>query len=214
MQLLCSSTIFSGCANPPNLNTTALLDTAANISLLANGAPSERANSQLTPKSVMQPKGDRLFTTETLLLLLNKVPLEAREAHRAPGITNNLLSASALADAGCELFFHQTGCEVSLNGEIILRGWRDPDTRLWRVSLLADGSNSIVPADQNIVQSPTVNGIYECENTGDLIQFYYATMGYPVLSTWTKAILQPFCFIPSLVVAFSSTTDSSNQLSQ
>ncbi|EED89749.1 predicted protein [Thalassiosira pseudonana CCMP1335] len=186
--LLCSSTIFSGCANPPNLNTTALLDTAANISLLANGAPSERANSQLTPKSVMQPKGDRLFTTETLLLLLNKVPLEAREAHRAPGITNNLLSASALADAGCELFFHQTGCEVSLNGEIILRGWRDPDTRLWRVSLLADGSNSIVPAEQDIVQSPTVNGIYECENTGDLIQFYYATMGYPVLSTWTKAI--------------------------
>ena len=188
MQLLCSSTIFSGCANPPNLNTTALLDTAANISLLANGAPSERANSQLTPKSVMQPKGDRLFTTETLLLLLNKVPLEAREAHRAPGITNNLISASALADAGCELFFHQTGCEVSLNGEIILRGWRDPDTRLWRVSLLADGSNSIVPADQNIVQSPTVNGIYECENTGELIKFYYATMGYPVISTWTQAI--------------------------
>eukprot|EP01082_Thalassiosira_pseudonana_P011880 g10662.t1 g10662 contig4:2284681-2286983(+) len=185
MQLLCSSTIFSGCANPPNLNTTALLDTAANISLLANGAPSEP---QLNPKSVMQPKGDRLFTTETLLLLLNKVPLEAREAHRAPGITNNLISASALADAGCELFFHQTGCEVSLNGEIILRGWRDPDTRLWRVSLLADGSNSIVPSDQNIVQSPTVNGIYECENTGELIKFYYATMGYPVISTWTQAI--------------------------
>jgi hypothetical protein len=188
MQLLCSPTLFSGCANPPNLNTTALLDTAANISLLANGAPSERANKQLNPKSVIQPKGDRLLTTETLLLLLNKVPLEAREAHRATGITNNLLSASALADAGCEIFFHKTGCDVSLNGEIILRGWRDPDTRLWRVSLLADGSNSIVPADQNIVQSPAVNGIYECENTGELIKFYYATMGYPVLSTWTQAI--------------------------
>lgn len=193
-QLLCSATIFSGCANPPNLNSTALLDTAANISLLANGAPSDRANMQLTPKSVMQPKGERLLTTETLLLHLNKLPLQAREAHRAPGITNNLISASALADAGCEIFFHKTGCEVSLNGEIILRGWRDPDTRLWRVSLHSDGSNRIVPADQNIIQHmlalppPEVNSIYECENTGQLINFYYATMGYPVISTWTKAI--------------------------
>ncbi len=76
----------------------------------------------------MQPKGDRLYTTENLLLLLNKLPLTAREAHRAPGITNNLISAATLADAGCEIFFHKTGCEVSLNGENILRGWRDPYT--------------------------------------------------------------------------------------
>jgi hypothetical protein len=194
LNLSCSATISSGCANPPNINNTAFLDTAANISLLASGAPSDKASAQLTPKSVMQPKGDRLFTTETLLLLLNKLPLEAREAHRAPGITNNLISAATLADAGCEIFFHKTGCEVSLNGEIILRGWRDPETRLWRVSLLPEGGNHIIPTDQNIIQAmlaPTpfeVNSIYKCENTGQLINFYYATMGYPVISTWIKAI--------------------------
>ncbi|KAL7476436.1 hypothetical protein ACHAW6_002301 [Cyclotella cf. meneghiniana] len=97
--LLCSATISSSCAHPPNINSTALLDTAANISLLANV--------QLTPKSVLQPKGDRLFTTENLLLLLNKLPIEATEAHLIPGITNNLLSTTTLADAGCEIFFSQ-----------------------------------------------------------------------------------------------------------
>ena len=32
------------------------------------------------------------------------------------------------------------------------------------------------------------NSIYECETTGQLIHFYHATMGYPVTSTWCKAI--------------------------
>ena len=30
--------------------------------------------------------------------------------------------------------------------------------------------------------------VYECDNTKQLIQFYHATMGNPVLSTWCKAI--------------------------
>ncbi len=174
--LLCSATISSGCANPTNLFSTALLDTAANISLLANGGSAEQASKQYTPKSVMQPKGDRLHTTKNLLLLLNKLP------------------ATTLADAGCEIFYHKTGCEVSLNGEIILRGWRDPYTQLWRVSLYPEGGNTIVPTNQQITHqlslhtSPEINNIYECENTGQLINFYYATLGYPVISTWIKAI--------------------------
>ena len=137
----------------------------------------------------MQPKGDKLLTTEDLHLLLHKLPPAARTAHRAPGIAHNLVSAATLADAGCELFFHRTGCEISLNGEIILRGWRDPTTRLWRISLIPDSGNNIVPPDQVVTLSqPQANNIYECSNTQQLIQFYYATMGYPVISTWIKAI--------------------------
>ena len=32
------------------------------------------------------------------------------------------------------------------------------------------------------------NNIYECENTGQLIQLCHATMGYTCTSTWCKAI--------------------------
>ena len=192
--LLCSATVSSGCANPPDIFSSALLDTAANISLLANGAPAKQASVQQTPKSVVQLKGDRLFTTEKLLLLLNKLPPKAQEAHLAPGITNNLISTATLADAGCKIFFHQTGCEVFLTSEIILQGWRDPDTCLWHVSLHPEGGNLIIPTDQQIFEqllvhpSPEIISIYECENTGQLIKFYYATMGYSVISMWIKAI--------------------------
>eukprot|EP00804_Cyclotella_cryptica_P023498 CCRYP_012117-RA/>CCRYP_012117-RA protein AED:0.24 eAED:0.24 QI:0/0/0/1/0/0/3/0/464 len=179
--LICSSTVLPGCTNPPCLSNTALVDTAANITLLVDNAPSLRANIQTHSKSVMQPKGNKLLTTEDLLLLLHKLPPAARVAHRAPGIAHSLVSAATLADAGCDLFFHRTGCEIALNGEIILRGWRDPTSRLWRISLVPNSGNNIVPPDQAFTQSqPQANSIYECSNTQQLIQFYYATMGYPI----------------------------------
>ena len=59
-------------------------------------------------------------TTTTQQLLLNKLPASAREAYSTPGLVNNLLSAAVLADAGCNLYFNQTGYEVEYNGEIIL----------------------------------------------------------------------------------------------
>jgi len=87
------------------------------------------------------------------------------------GITNNLLSASNLVDAGCEIFCHHTGCEVTHNGEIILRGWRDPATRLWRVSLKPEGGNNIVPASklQNSKRLAKA-GYYQCQYTPELWQ--------------------------------------------
>ncbi|KAL7483628.1 LOW QUALITY PROTEIN: hypothetical protein ACHAW6_009272 [Cyclotella cf. meneghiniana] len=62
------------------------------------------------------------------------------------------------------------------------------------VSLLPDSGNNIIPPNQNMAHSTLaqhstqVNSIYECENTSQFINFYYATMSYPVISMWTKAI--------------------------
>eukprot|EP00804_Cyclotella_cryptica_P023578 CCRYP_011920-RA/>CCRYP_011920-RA protein AED:0.46 eAED:0.46 QI:0/0/0/1/0/0/2/0/203 len=53
-----------GFTNPLNLNTTALIDTGTNISLLQSGALAQRADKQTSSKSVIQPKGT-LLTTKT-----------------------------------------------------------------------------------------------------------------------------------------------------
>ncbi|KAL7479566.1 LOW QUALITY PROTEIN: hypothetical protein ACHAW6_005291 [Cyclotella cf. meneghiniana] len=133
-------------------------------------------------KTIMQPSGDTLTTSGNATLLLPKLPQPAKQAYRISGLTNNLLCAATLADAGCEVFFHQTPNRVTHNEEIILRGWHDPITRLWQVPLQSDEEN-IAPHDPNILLStePTAqtNSIYECKNTHQLINFYYATMGYP-----------------------------------
>jgi hypothetical protein len=55
-------------------------------------------------------------------LILWKFPIDVCMAHHLPGLVNNLLSGAILCDMGCEVYFHRTGCEVSFNGQIILRG--------------------------------------------------------------------------------------------
>ncbi len=73
-----------------------------------------------------QPGGTSMRTTHTIDLLLQKLPPNACMAHRLPGLINNLLFIAVLCNADCKVYFHSTDCEVTLNGEIILQGWRDP----------------------------------------------------------------------------------------
>jgi hypothetical protein len=61
-----------------------------------------------------------MMTTHAVNLLLSKLPPEARLAHQLPGLINNLFSVAILCNTGCKVFFHKTGCKVTLNGETIL----------------------------------------------------------------------------------------------
>ena len=109
-------------------------------------------------------------------VLLAELPKAAREAQRAPGIINSLLSVSILCDAGCEVFFHSTGCEISFNGEIFVRGWRNVQTNMWRISLLDEGAPNVILAYSDgammleLEATPIIKvfskKIYECETTG------------------------------------------------
>jgi hypothetical protein len=62
-----------------------------------------------------------MMTTHAVDLLLSKLPPEACLAHQLTSLVNNLLSVTVLYDAGCKVFFHKTGCEVTLDGETILQ---------------------------------------------------------------------------------------------
>ena len=150
-----------------------------------------------------------MTSTHAVNLLLTKLPADARLAHRLPGLVNNLLSVAVLCDAGCEVFFHKHGCEVTHNGEIILRGWRDPKNRLWRVKLVDDGWTTKLTIRDDATRPPIpltttptgfamatpttgeeaqANSLYECSNTYQLIHYYYACLNYPVPSSLLQAI--------------------------
>jgi len=120
--------------------------------------PSEPAQSTTTNNkvkiTVLQPSGAKMTSTHAVNLLLTKLPTNARLAHRLPGLVNNFLSVAVLCDAGCEVFFHKHGCEVTLNGETILRGWCDPKNRLWRVKLMDDGWNKNLTIHDDATRPP------------------------------------------------------------
>ena len=111
-----------GWANPINLDQTALIDSAASISLLGEKAKAKLAAIQETSKMLLIPNGADMKPTKTLELLLHRLPQRARRSFRCPGITNNLLAVCELCDAGCVVTFREHGCDVEFEGEIILRG--------------------------------------------------------------------------------------------
>ena len=152
-----------------------------------------------------------MTSTHAVNLLLNKLPADARLAHRLPDLVNNFLSVAVLCDAGCEVFFHKHGCEVTHTGETILRGWRDPKNRLWRVKLVDDGWTTKLTIRDDATRPPIpltttptgiamaapttdtvkeaqANSLYECSNTHQLIHYYYACLNYPVPSSLLQAI--------------------------
>ena len=108
-------------------------------------------------------------TTETLDLLLDKLPPAAQTAHRCPGITNDILAVSTLCNAGCSVLFLEHGVTVEFNGEIVLRGWRDQRNDLWRVPITSEGEGQSIihptpssdynPSQGIIIQS-LLNSIY------------------------------------------------------
>ena len=91
-----------GCANPPNpTRITALLESAASYSLMGRGAHVKIAEEQETNKILGTPNKAAIVTTETLELMLKKLPKAARKAFRVPDTPHNLIAACELVDAGC-----------------------------------------------------------------------------------------------------------------
>ena len=133
-------------------------------------------------------------TTNVVKLNLPSLPEEAKTAHRLPGLTNNLISAPILCDAGCEIIFSKKKVSVKKDDKLIMEGWRDPLNRLWRVPLdttpsRTETNNYFAPltSEPNLAQA-----LYECESEKELIHFYHAICFSPTKSTWTTAIRKGF----------------------
>ena len=70
-------------------------------------------------------------------------------------------------------------------------------TNMWRISPLDEGLSNIISDYSDGATMPYLgaipitegfsNNIYECETTGQIIQFYHAKMGHPCTSTWCKS---------------------------
>jgi hypothetical protein len=101
-------------------------------------------------------------------------------------------------DAGCEAFFHRTGCKIIFDRAIIFQGWRDPKNRLWWVKIVDDGWTTnykvaIPPQEKPTIElttPPTMHAysLYQCSNTNKLTHFYYTCLNYPIVSTLIEAI--------------------------
>ena len=113
-------------------------------------------------------------------------------------VPHNLVAVATFVDKGCSLHMYYWGFEVDYNGETIYKGWREPNSKLFKMSLVDDGTERVVPetdpsehcGSSNSVLSATqrsVNPVYECQNREQLIKYCHASLGSHVKSTLQAA---------------------------
>jgi hypothetical protein len=132
------------------------------------------------------PNRSKITATHTCLVNIPALPPSARQAHKFSELAHALISVGLLCDHGCRAIFDSTTVEIWYQDTVILRGHRDPITKLWTIPLTADphpAINHYSPSFEHQAFSA-----YHTSNQTELVTFLHAACGSPVPSTWIKAI--------------------------
>jgi hypothetical protein len=86
--------------------------------------------------NVNMPNGTSIQSSYISFLLRSALPQHARQVHIFPGLVHNsLVSVGQLCDSGCKITFTRERVEVTKDGQFVMLGLRDPQSRLCRVNL-------------------------------------------------------------------------------
>jgi hypothetical protein len=132
------------------------------------------------------PNHSRIQATHTCQINIPDLPSKACEAHLFPNLAHALLSIGLLCDHGCTAIFDKQHVKISYQNAIILKGYRDPDTNLWKVPLQPTAQPAptwILPHTKH-----RANSAYQTSTQTGLITYLHAACGSPGPSTWMKAI--------------------------
>ena len=107
-----------------------------------------------------------------------------------PGFRHTLIGVGPLVDADCTFTFTREAVIVrDQQCRPLFTGWREASkSRLWRIALQPGGANlPSMPHDTNMATLLAYSA-YDLPSVAALIRYFHAAAGYPVRSTWLKAI--------------------------
>ena len=176
--------------SPPPTNTNhAIADSGCNGHFIMIDGPCSDIQPATTPIHVQLPDSNTITSTHTGLLQMPSLPLAARRAHLFPDLTSgSLLSIGQLCDAGCTALFNRTTVTIRSASTILATGKRAPNG-LWTIKIgpnIPDLNPSWPPTTPTL---PLANlSTLAHQTASDRIAFLHAAAGYPVPSTWLRAI--------------------------
>ena len=107
-----------------------------------------------------------------------------------PGFRHTLICVGPICDADCTFTFTSKAVIVQdQKGTPVLTGWCEASgSRLWRIALQPGYSNlPSIPHDANL-DTLAAFSAYDLPSVAAVIRYFHAAVGYPVRSTWLKAI--------------------------
>jgi hypothetical protein len=131
------------------------------------------------PINVELPNGETITSTHTGLLPFQNLPTEAKRAHIFPSLTSgSLVSMGVLCDAGCTVTLDKDQVVIT-NGNLHVTTGQRTRNGLWNLDFAR--------------HTPRANlATLAIQTASDRIAFLHAAAGYPVVSTWIRAIQQGF----------------------
>ena len=99
------------------------------------GTPCNNLQPAIRPLTINLPDGTKVKSTHTCDITIPGLPM-ILVGHVVPKLSiASLIGIRVLCDAGCEVVFTKTNCDVWYKGKIILRGKKDPSTGLWTLPI-------------------------------------------------------------------------------
>jgi len=142
-----------------------------------------------SPIPVVLPDGSTIHSTHDCDLIAPFLPLAARKAHIFPTLTTTLISISMMCDAGCIATFTSSHVTVTLHGQAVLQGPRDPTTGLWTLTMPTAPHSALTCSHPPSLPSPARALAAQFSATpAELVAFAHAALFSPVLSTLCLAL--------------------------
>ena len=119
---------------PPTDSKPHIVDTGTTGNFVVADMPLQNCRTTSSPISIENPNGTRMHSTHEGELPLNKLPPEARRAHRVPALASySLISVPQLCDAGCDVIFSADSAKIinKSTQDLLYTAHRDGRSRLW-----------------------------------------------------------------------------------
>jgi hypothetical protein len=178
-----NNSMFEVCRTPPLLkpHETAIVDSGCTGHFLLVNAPCLNKVKYQTPLTMRLPNGATMESSHTAELNIPALNAAASIAHVSPGMANHsLLSVGQICDEGYIVTFKNASVTVCNSQKFqILSGPRDLETGLWRINLKQDNQQ---------VQQPVANNVYEYRKTCAFIQYLHKALFNPTKSALLQAV--------------------------
>jgi hypothetical protein len=126
------------------------------------------------------PNGDHETSSDIAELNLPSLPASARIAHIFKKFPGSLLSIGTFCDNGMRAVYDRDSVTIEdSSGNVVLRGNRDFNTKLWMINL--------DPAEQPSPTILTASQVVHHESNAARVAYYHACLGSPAVSTFIAA---------------------------
>ena len=106
-----------------------------------------------------------------------------------PSFTNTQFGVGPICDADCTVLFNKQDVTVfSPGGKPIIIGWKEKESRrLWRFAMKPT-KELLLHHTTKIQTTLSAYSTYDLPSVEELVQYMHAASGFPVKSTWLRAI--------------------------